>query len=43
MKFKTLLDSGSEINLMSWKCYQKMKLIGESIMLNVVDVGGIRT
>ena len=36
----TLLDSGSEVNVISAKCYQRLRLKGESICLNVVGVGG---
>ena len=41
VKCTTLLDSGSEINVMSLKCYQKLCLRGENVSLNVVGVGGV--
>ena len=35
------LDSGSEINILSTKCCNQLKLKGEPVMINIVGAGGI--
>ena len=36
-----LLDSGSEINILSTKCCNQLKLKGEPVMINIIGAGGI--
>ena len=36
-----LLDSGSEINILSTKCCNQLKLKGEPVMINIVGDGGL--
>ena len=38
---KALLDSGSEINILSLNCYNRLKLIGEPVMINIVGADGV--
>ena len=40
---KALLDSGSEINILSKRCYNQLKLRGESVTISIVGVGGVVT
>ena len=39
--YTALLDSGSEINIISSRCYQQLRLKGEPIVLSMVGVGGV--
>ena len=40
-RYTTLLDTGSEINIISYRCYRQMGLKGKTIYLNLVGAGGI--
>ena len=38
---KALLDSGSELNVMSKRCYHRLQLKGDSVMVRIVGAGGV--
>lgn len=42
-KCKALLDSGSEINVISKKCYNRLQLDGDTVKIGIVGVGGVVT
>ena len=40
---KALIDSGSELHIMSRRCYHRLKLKGEAIRVKIVGAGGVVT